>query len=370
MSELLRTALYEEHLAGGGKLVNFGGWELPLQYTSIKEEHLAVRRRAGLFDLSHMGRLDLTGPGAAAFLQGILSNDVDRVEAGRAQYALLCREDGGIIDDLVIYRRGEEDFIVVVNASNRDKDVAWMRSHLPAGVELTDRTFDISLLALQGPLAQSLLPADGVDLGSIPYFGFAEGEIDGAPVILSRTGYTGEDGFEVFVDAEEAPAVWRAILAAGADAGVQPAGLGARDACRMEAALRLYGNDMDESVNPFDAGLGWVVRLAKGDFIGSAALRDLKAAGPRRELIGLNGLDRTIPRHDAAVSVDGRVVGKVTSGTFSFFLNRGIGLASIEKGALNPGTRAEVDIRGQAGAVEAAALPLYRGSVHSPARAS
>jgi len=369
LSDLLRTALYDEHLAAGGKLVNFGGWELPQQYTSIREEHLAVRQKAGLFDLSHMGRLDLRGPGAAEFLQGLLTNDVTRVAAGAAQYTLLCRDDGGIIDDLVIYRRGEDDFIVVVNASNREKDVAWMRAHLPEGVELTDRTFDVSLLALQGPLAQSVLPATGIDMAEIPYFGFRDGEIDGAPVILSRTGYTGEDGFEVFVDSEEAPAVWRAILAAGAEVGAVPAGLGARDACRMEAALRLYGNDMDEGTNPYDAGLGWVVRLAKGEFVGSTALQAIKAAGPTRELIGLNGIDRTIPRHDAAVSAGGRVVGKVTSGTFSFFLNRGIGLASVEKGSVVPGTRAEVDVRGQAGAVEVSALPLYRGSVHSPAKA-
>ena len=370
MTGLLRTALYDEHVARGGKLVNFGGWELPQQYTSIKAEHLAVRHKAGLFDLSHMGRLDLRGPGAAEFLQRLLTNDVTRVASGRAQYTLLCRHDGGIIDDLVIYRRDEEDFFVVVNASNRDKDVAWMRSHLPDGVELTDRTFEVSLLALQGPLAQSVLPASGIDLNAVPYFGFGTGEIDGAPVILSRTGYTGEDGFEIFVDSEEAPAVWRAILAAGAEAGVLPAGLGARDACRMEAALRLYGNDMDENTNPLDAGLGWVVRLGKGEFMGSSALQEIKAAGPKREMIGLHGIERTIPRHDAAVRLDGRVVGKVTSGTFSFFLNRGIGMASVEKGTVTPGSRAEIDIRGQAGAVEAAALPLYRGSVHSPAKAS
>ena len=370
MSELLRTALHDEHLALGGKLVNFGGWELPQQYTSIREEHLAVRHKAGLFDLSHMGRLDLRGPGAAAALQALLTNDVSRVARGGAQYTLLCREDGGIIDDLVIYRRDEDDFIVVVNASNREKDVAWMRNRLPGGVELIDRTFETSLLALQGPLAESLLPSAGIDLAAIPYFGFGEGEIDGTAVILSRTGYTGEDGFEVFVDSEDAAPVWRAILAGGAPAGLLPAGLGARDACRMEAALRLYGNDMDEGTNPFDAGLGWVVKLGKGEFLGSAALREIKEAGPRREMIGLNGIERTIPRHDAAVSIDGRMVGKVTSGTFSFFLNRGIGMASVEKGTVTPGSRAEVDIRGQAGAVEAAALPLYRGSVHSPGKAS
>ena len=355
-------------MALGGKLVNFGGWELPQQYTSIRDEHLAVRRVAGLFDLSHMGRLDLRGAGAAGYLQALLTNDLEKVGTGGAQYTLMCREDGGIIDDLVIYRHGEESFTVVVNASNREKDLLWMRSRLPPGLEINDRTFEVSLLALQGPSAEALLPATEVDLAAIPYFGFADAVIDGAPVLLSRTGYTGEDGFEVFVDSEEAPAVWRAILAGGAEAGVLAAGLGARDACRMEAALRLYGNDMDETTNPYDAGLGWVVKLGKGEFAGSAALAGLKASSSRL-MVGLNGSERTIPRHGATVMAGGEAVGTVTSGTFSFFLNRGIGMASVEKGRLAPGTPAAIDVRGQSLPVEVAALPLYRGSVRSPARA-
>lgn len=368
MTEVLRTALYSEHLALGGKLVNFGGWELPQQYTSIKEEHLAVRRVAGLFDLSHMGRLDVRGNGAAEYLQGLLTNDLTRLAPGGAQYTLLCRDDGGIIDDLVVYKRSGDKFILVVNASNREKDLAWMRSRLIAGVELTDRTFEVSLLALQGPQAQALLPAEDVDLARVPYFGFAEGVIDGAPVLLSRTGYTGEDGFEIFVDTEEAVPVWKAILSAGAEAGVLPAGLGARDACRMEAALRLYGNDMDETTNPFDAGLGWVVKLAKGEFAGRSALEDLKASSTR-VMVGLNGSERIIPRHGASVLIGGEVVGTVTSGTFSFFLNRGIGMASVEKGRAAPQMSAAIGVRGQSLPIEVAALPLYRGSVRSPARA-
>ena len=347
-------------------MVDFGGWDLPQQYTSIRDEHLAVRRNAGLFDLSHMGRLDVRGAGAAAYLQSILTNDVNQVAPGGAQYSLLCREDGGILDDLVIYRRAEDDFLVVVNASNRPKDVAWMSERLPAGVELHDRTFELSLMALQGPAAASVLPVTGVDLGSLPYFGFTAGSVGGVDALLARTGYTGEDGFEVFVAADRAVAVWRSILDAGRTSGVLPCGLGARDACRMEAGLRLYGNDIDEQTNPYDAGLAWTVKLAKGDFVGAQALAEVKAAGPRRRMLGLRSRDRSIPRHDGAVLAGGRAVGRVTSGTYSFFLNQGIGMASIELAAAAPGDPVEVDVRGRTGAAELVALPIYRGSVKAP----
>jgi aminomethyltransferase len=365
-----RTALYGEHLALGGRIVDFGGWELPQQYSSIRDEHLAVRTAAGLFDLSHMGRLEVRGIGAADYLQGLLTNDVSQVAVGRAQYTLLCREDGGILDDLVIYRRGEDDFLVVVNASNREKDVAWMRAHLPSAVELVDSTHRLSLLALQGPKAEALLPT-GLDLTALPYFGFADGSVGGVRLrgveaLISRTGYTGEDGFEIFVESERAVEVWRALLEAGREAGVLPCGLGARDACRLEAGLRLYGNDMDERTNPYDAGLGWTVKLQKGPFVGSEALTEVKARGARRRMFGLTTEDRTIPRHDSAVSLDGRVVGRVTSGTYSFFLNRGVGMASLAAGVAEPGDRVEVDVRGRPGSAELVSLPIYRGSVKAP----
>jgi aminomethyltransferase len=348
-------------------MVDFGGWDLPQQYSSIRDEHLAVRTVAGVFDLSHMGRLDVRGRGASEYLQGLLTNDVTQVAPGRAQYTLLCREDGGILDDLVIYRRGEEDFLVVVNAANRLKDVAWLRDHLPAGVTLDDRTYDVSLIALQGPRAESLLPASGIDPTSLPYFGFGLGEIDGVPALISRTGYTGEDGFELFVPAEHAVEVWRSVLAAGKSEGVLPCGLGARDACRLEAGLRLYGNDMDETTNPIDAGLGWTVKLGKGPFLGSEALATAKAAGARRRMVGLKTSDRTIPRHDSAVLRDGEAIGRVTSGTWSFFLNQGVAMASLEAGKGGPGDSVEVDVRGRPGKAEVVALPIYRGSVKSPA---
>ncbi|HEY8811827.1 MAG TPA: glycine cleavage system aminomethyltransferase GcvT [Candidatus Dormibacteraeota bacterium] len=366
MAATERTALHAEHVALGGRMVDFGGWELPQQYSSIRDEHLAVRNVAGVFDLSHMGRLDVRGRGAADFLQGVLTNDVSQVAPGRAQYTLLCREDGGILDDLVIYRRAEDDFLVVVNASNRLKDVAWLRDHLPAGVTLDDRTHDISLIALQGPRAESLLPVGGLDAASLPYFGFGQGEIDGVPSLISRTGYTGEDGFELFVPAEHAVEVWRAVLEAGKTEGVLPCGLGARDACRLEAGLRLYGNDMDETTNPFDAGLGWTVKLGKGRFLGSGALATIKAAGARRRMVGLTTTDRTIPRHDSAVLRAGEAIGRVTSGTWSFYLNRGVAMASLEAGGGGPGDKVEVDVRGKPGSAEIVALPIYRGSVKSP----
>ena len=370
MAPAERTALHGEHLALGGRLVDFGGWELPQQYSSIRDEHLAVRTAAGLFDLSHMGRLEVRGPGASDYLQGLLTNDLAQVAPGRAQYTLLCREDGGILDDLVIYRRDIDDFLVVVNASNREKDVAWMRSHLSDGVELIDRTQALSLLALQGPKAASVLPTS-IELSSLPYFGFAEGLVGGVrskgvQALISRTGYTGEDGFELFVDSERAVEVWRAVLETGRDGGVLPCGLGARDACRLEAGLRLYGNDMDENTNPYDAGLGWTVKLQKGPFLGSEALAEIKARGPLRRMFGLTTDERTIPRHDGRVLREGREVGRVTSGTYSFFLSRGVGMASVAIGEGEPGDRVEVDSRGRAGSAELVSLPIYRGSVKSP----
>ncbi|TME17197.1 MAG: glycine cleavage system aminomethyltransferase GcvT [Chloroflexi bacterium] len=362
-----RTALYQEHLALGGKMVDFGGWELPQQYGSIRDEHVAVRRVAGLFDLSHMGRVDVGGDGAEAELQRLFTNDLARIRPGRAQYTLMCNEEGGILDDLVVYRLGVDDFRIVVNASNRLKDLAWMTAH--SDLHFQDRTKELSLLALQGPAAEALLPARRIDLTAVPYFGFAEGEIAGAQVLISRTGYTGEDGFELFVDSDRAPEVWRTVLGSGSAKGVLPCGLGARDACRLEAGLRLYGNDMDEQTNPYQAGLGWTVKLAKGEFIGSAALAQAKARGPDRLITGIRSLDRNIPRHGTPVLTAGRSAGEVTSGTYSFWLNQGIGMASLDPVIAKPGHAIELEVRGRTSPAETIALPIYRGSVRSPAPA-
>jgi aminomethyltransferase len=359
-----RTPLYERHVALGGRMVDFGGWELPQQYTSIRDEHLAVRKVAGLFDVSHMGRFRVTGADSFDFLQGLVTNDLGRISRGHAQYNLLCNEAGGILDDLVVYW-GEEGFFVVVNASNRERDLDWIRSHAPASVVVEDRTFELALIALQGPKAEELLPAGG--LADIPYFGFREGEVAGVGAMISRTGYTGEDGFEVFVDAAEVGHVWDAILEVGREAGLLPAGLGARDATRLEAALRLYGNDMDETVNPYEAGLGWTVKLEKGDFVGRSALTNVRQEGPRRTLIGLETEPGSIPRHGAAVKGEGGRNGVVTSGTHSFFLGHPIALAMVEVPSFRVGDKVAVEVRGREAPAEVVKLPFYRGSAHSAA---
>lgn len=342
-------------------MVDFHGWEMPLQYSSIKEEHLAVRRSAGIFDLSHMGRLQVKGRGAEDFLQSLLTNDLSAIDLNQAQYTLICREDGGILDDLVVYR-GPDGFLLVVNASNREADLDWIRAHAPEGVEVIDQTFDVALIALQGPQAEALLPAEGFDKAALPYFAFGRARVGGSEGLVSRTGYTGEDGFELLVPAEDAARVWKSLL----EAGAVPAGLGARDACRLEAGLRLYGNDMDVTTNPYDAGLGWTVKLAKGRFIGSRALAEVKAAGPSRVVYGLVGEERTIPRQGAGVKVAGDEVGVVTSGTWSFFLERGIGMASFKSDSVRPEARVEVDLRGKPAAAKVVKLPIYRGSVRTP----
>jgi aminomethyltransferase len=345
-------------------MVDFGGWELPQQYTSIRDEHIAVRTVAGLFDISHMGRFKITGEAAFDFLQTLLTNDLSRIAQGRAQYSLMCNEHGGILDDLVVYW-GDDGFFIVVNASNRERDLDWMRSHAPFGVDIEDRTFELALIALQGPKAEELMPAKGLD--DLPYFGFRPGHVAGIDALVSRTGYTGEDGFEIFVPADRVVEVWDAILENGASHGVLPAGLGARDATRLEAALRLYGNDMDDSVNPYEAGLGWTVRIDKGEFIGRDALARVKRDGPKRTLIGLKTEPGDIARHGTAVRSQDRHVGSVTSGTHSFFLGHPIALALVEVASLRVGETASVDVRGRQASAEVVQLPFYRGSARSAA---
>jgi aminomethyltransferase len=345
-------------------MVDFGGWDMPQQYTSIRDEHFAVRRAAGLFDVSHMGRLVVDGRGAEAFLQGLLTNDIASVQPRHAIYSQMCQDDGGTIDDLVAYRQSQDRFLVVVNASNRDKDIAWLRERLPRDATLEDESEAVSLIAFQGPRASELLPADR-STDDIPYFGFREGKVAGVEALISRTGYTGEDGFELFVASHLVGDVWDAILESGRPAGVLPAGLGARDATRLEAALRLYGNDMDETVNPYEAGLGWTVKLGKGDFVGRDALQRVKAEGPRRTIIGLKTEPGDIARHGAAVLARKRPVGVITSGTHSFFLGHPIALAMVEAASFRIGDNVVVDVRGREAPGEVVKLPFYRGSARS-----
>jgi aminomethyltransferase len=363
--EVRRTPLYPRHVAAGGRMVDFAGWEMPQQYSSIREENQAVRRAAGLFDVSHMGRFAVIGEGAGEFLQSVVTNDVGRLKPGRAQYNLLCNDDGGILDDLVIYKTGSPPFTVVVNAGNRDKDLDWLQAHAPAAVTVEDRSDETCLLAFQGPMAPELLPVSGVDFDALPYFGLTPASLAGAEIMLARTGYTGEDGFELFVPADAAGRIWDLLLEQGAAHGVRPCGLGARDLCRLEAGLRLWGSDIDEGTSPFEAGLGWTVKLEKGDFVGREALLQLQSAGQSREIVGFTCRDRTIPRHGARVSVDGRPVGKVTSGSYSFLLGRGLGMAYVRIGWTAAGQRLEVEARGQAGDAEVVPLPFYKGSARS-----
>jgi aminomethyltransferase len=346
-------------------MVDFGGLELPQQYTSIRDEHFAVRKVAGLFDISHMGRLEVEGGRAEAYLQSLFTNDLAPVAPGHAVYTLMCQDDGGAVDDLVVYREAADRFLVVVNAANREKDIAWMRKQLPSGVSMHDHTNEMSLIAFQGPRAHSLLPPGSSPTDDIAYFAFRPGKVAGVPALISRTGYTGEDGFELFIESGRVGEVWDAILAQGKGDGVLPAGLGARDATRLEAALRLYGNDMDETVNPYEAGLGWTVKLGKGDFIGRDALAKVKQSGPRRTLVGLQTQPGDIPRHGASVTYEGRRAGAVTSGTHSFFLGHPIALALLEGPSLRVGEKVTIEVRGREAPAEVVKLPFYRGSARS-----
>lgn len=363
MSGLKRTPLFERHVEAGGRLVDFAGWEMPLQYTSVRAEELAVRERAGLFDVSHMGRFEVRGEGAGEFLQGLVTNDLSRIGDGQAQYNLLCDDRGGVLDDLVVYRGNP--WRIVVNAANLESDRTWLRDHAPAGIRIEDRSRDLALVALQGPDAEVLLAGQGVQVvKGLGFFGWTEATVAGVPeVLISRTGYTGEDGFELFVPAERVGQVWDALV----EAGATPAGLAARDVLRLEAGLRLHGNDMGPKVNPYEAGLGWVVKLRKDEFVGRGALAGIKEAGPARKLVGVRGEGRTIPRHgDPVVNQEGAAIGEVTSGTWSFWLKEGIGMALLQRPAIPENGRLQLMQRGQRAAAAMAGLPFYRGSVKQP----
>lgn len=362
MSELKRTPLYSRHQSAGGRLVDFAGWEMPLQYTSVRAEELAVREHAGLFDVSHMGRFEVHGERAGEFLQGLVTNDLSRLHDGEAQYNLLCDERAGVLDDLVVYCG--EPWRVVVNAANLEADKAWFQGHAPSGVRIEDRSRELALVALQGPHAQAMLPSEGVDLSRVGFFGWTLGTVAGVPdVVISRTGYTGEDGFELFIPAARVEQVWDALV----EGGATPAGLAARDVLRLEAGLRLHGNDMSLSVNPYEAGLGWVVKLRKGDFVGRTALAEVREQGPARKLVGVRGEGRTIPRHgEAVVDPSGVPLGEMTSGTWSYWLKEGIGMALLDRPAIPEDGRIDVMQRGQPAAAAVAGLPFYRGSVKQP----
>ncbi|MGI5865769.1 MAG: glycine cleavage system aminomethyltransferase GcvT [Myxococcales bacterium] len=354
-----RTPLYQAHVDAGGKIVEFAGWELPVQYKGIIDEHTAVRTAVGLFDVSHMGEIFLSGPRALEAAQRLLSNDLSKAKDGQAIYSGMLNERGGFVDDVIVYRFSATRLMLVVNAANAAKDLAWIQEHA-ADAEVADRSAEFAQIAVQGPKAVELCQSlTALDLSQVPFFRFTEGEVAGARCIVARTGYTGEDGFELYCAPDQAPALWSALLEKGAPLGVTPCGLGARDSLRLEAKLALYGNDIDEEHTPLEAGMGWTVKLDKGEFIGRAALEKQKAEGVQRKLVGFTTLERGIPRHGYPILADGERVGVVTSGTQSPTLKKPIGLAYVPTALAPEGSTFAVEIRGKPVAAAVVKTPFY-----------
>jgi aminomethyltransferase len=362
MTEPLKhTALHAQHVALGARMVPFAGYDMPVQYTGVIDEHQAVRTAAGLFDVSHMGELLFCGPGALATLERLLPGEVSKLADGRAMYSALLLPSGGIVDDVILYRISADEYLLVVNASNREKDARWCEQHLESGCDLRDVSDAWALLALQGPRAAEILAAlTDVPLASLPSFHFQEGQVAGARAIVSRTGYTGEDGFELFCAPAAAPVVWEELLRAGASRGLLPAGLGARDSLRTEMKYSLYGNDIDDTTTPLEAGLGWIVKLDKPGFIGREVLLRQKAEGVRRKLVGFEMVEPGIARHGHPITDGTGPIGVVTSGTHSPSLGKAIGLGYVPPERSPLGTDLFIDIRGKTRRARVVKTPFYR----------
>ncbi|MDP4170037.1 MAG: glycine cleavage system aminomethyltransferase GcvT [Bacillota bacterium] len=364
MSGLKQTPLFEIYKEYGGKTIDFGGWDLPVQFSSIKDEHEAVRTKAGLFDVSHMGEIQVKGPDSLDYLQKMMTNDISKLANGGAQYTAMCYENGGTVDDLLVYKIEDNYYLLVVNASNIEKDYLWLADHVEGNVELDNLSEKMGQLALQGPLAQKVLQklAGQTELGSIGFFKFQEEvELNGKKTLVSRTGYTGEDGFEIYCDAEDAVALWKEILEAGKEDGVLPCGLGARDTLRFEANLALYGQELSSEISPLEAGIGFAVKLNKeADFIGKEVLKQQKENGTPRKLVGIEMIDRGIPRHGYAVYIGDEMVGEVTTGTQSPTLKKNIGLALIKSVHAELGSEVEVEIRGKRLKAVVVPTPFYK----------
>ncbi len=360
-AEVAKSPLDSRHRAAGGRMIEFAGWEMPVQYTGVMDEHRAVRTAAGLFDVSHMGELRVTGDGAEGFLQGLTPNDVSKLAAGQAHYSALLTEEGTYVDDLLVYRLGATEFLLVVNAANRFDDLAHIAGRAPGGVTVEDVSDDYALLALQGPRAVEILATlTPSALEEIKYYRFLEGTVCERAALISRTGYTGEDGFELYLAPDDAPAVWDALLDSGAGAGLEPAGLGARDTLRLEAAMALYGHEIDRQTNPYEAGLGWTVKLKKGPFVGSEALKRIKKEGVTRRLVGFEVRGRGIARQGHVVVSEDREVGAVTSGTWSPTLEKAVGMAYVPTELRAPGVELELEVRGRRLQGVVVDLPFYR----------
>jgi aminomethyltransferase len=356
-----RTALFETHRALGAKLIPFGGWTMPVEYSGITSEHTAVRTAAGLFDVSHMGEFEVSGPRALELLQRLTCNDVSQLADGQAQYSALPTPEGTVIDDLLVYRRSAEHFMLVVNAANIQEDLAWITGNNNLGVTIRDISESTALLALQGPrAAQILQPLAGQPLQALAPYRFIDSAVAGVDALISRTGYTGEDGFELYFDAARAEFLWKMLLEAGKDYGLVPAGLGARNTLRLEARLLLYGNDIDRTTTLLEAGLSWIVKFDKQEFVGRGALMRQRAEGVQRKLTGFEMLGREIARDHYAVRWNGVETGFVTSGSPSITLRKNIGLTYLPAEAAVPGTRFHVLVRGRECEAEVVQTPFYK----------
>lgn len=363
MSELKRTPLFPVYEKYGAKTIDFGGWDLPVQFSSIKEEHEAVRNAAGLFDVSHMGEVTVTGPDALAFVQKITTNDASKLSDNQAQYTIMCYENGGTVDDLLVYKKSDEDYLLVINASNIDKDVAWMQEHVEGDVQVQNISPDVAQIALQGPRSEEVLrKLTDTDLSQIGFFRFLpDVQLAGMTALVSRSGYTGEDGFEIYCSTEDVVSLWDKILEAGKDEGVLPCGLGARDTLRFEAKLPLYGQELSKDISPLEAGVGFAVKVDKeADFIGKAALKQQKEQGVSRKLVGIEMIDRGIPRTHYPVYVGEELVGEVTTGTQSPTLKTNVGLALIKSEFAVMEGVVDVEIRGKRLKAKIVKTPFYK----------
>ncbi|MFA6541990.1 MAG: glycine cleavage system aminomethyltransferase GcvT [Bacteroidota bacterium] len=356
-----RTPFFTIHQRHGAKIVPFGGFEMPVQYAGIMEEHKTVRTAVGVFDVSHMGEFFVSGAGSLEFLQKVTINDVSKLLPGKAQYSAMCFEDGGIVDDLLVYMIAENNYMIVVNASNIDKDFQWMQKQCPPNVSFENKSDDIALLAIQGPKSlETLKKLTAVDLSSIPYYHFVQGTLADVPMTISRTGYTGELGFEIYFPVEFAEKIWNAIFDAGKEFGIAPIGLGARDTLRLEMGYCLYGNDIDQTTNPLEAGLGWITKLGKSDFTAKSVLEKVKSNGLQRKLVGLMLSEKAVPRHGYTIMAGGAAAGVVTSGTFSPSIEKGIAMGYVPIGSSAIGTPLQIDVRGKAMNATVVALPFLK----------
>lgn len=361
-TNLKKTPLNEEHRRLGAKMVPFVGWDMPVQYTGVIDEHIAVRTAAGIFDVSHMGEIEVKGKDALNYLQKITTNDVSSLAEGQIHYSGLIYPEGTFVDDLLVYKFKNDHYLLVVNASNKDKDFDWcLKNKSGFDVEVIDRSPEYGQIALQGPEAEKILqPLTDVKLSDIKYYWFTTGKVNGAECIVSRTGYTGEDGFEVYCGLGDAVGIWKAMMKEGAKYGIKPAGLGARDTLRLEAKMALYGNDIDNTTTVLEAGLGWILKLDKGEFNGKDALIKQKEQGLKRKLVGFEMVDKGIARHGYDVVKDGRKIGYVSSGSYAPFLKKNIGLAYLPAEMTEIGTEFQIDIRGKNHKAVVVKTPFYK----------